>query len=426
MRLRTAILAAAVTALAAQTATAATLTGRVTGGPLPRAAADVTVRAVDARTTQIRAVDEVGRNGAYSLRVPAGAYVLLSSVVTARADRRATAPIVRARRTGRVRVPVDLRRRRAPRVARPQQVTPTAPAVAIRRFTATGPFPALGPGLSQMLHTGLSQGGPECAVRLVEWERRADIQRELDLQKSPLLDPASRVQKRWIDPQVFVEGSVQTRADGGGTWSIRLRDASTGQVLGGDEGSVTAARDWFTVDAAIADRLLAQLCGGRYEVSLDVTTSLDSPYYSASGRLTSTVRAAAVATGANRLPVRFTGTAQAAYGSNAFASKVGLCSFGAPVATEDTVRVELGITPAGRLRVTWSPEGGFLVQAPLLCPPAPPGPPQPGAWLTQPTPTTVEMPVAGGSAPIGGGFSAEGGVWSHQGTLTVTRRPLRP
>jgi hypothetical protein len=131
------------------------------------------------------------------------------------------------------------------------------PAIAVERFTGNGPNAQLGPGLTSMLIT--SRVGIEEPFKpvLVEWEHRAEMQREIDLSNSPYADPSTRLTKQWIEPDFFVCGGVAT-TDSTTTWSISLVDATTGDSVWSE---IRTARDTAILDApdGIAERLVSQL-----------------------------------------------------------------------------------------------------------------------------------------------------------------------
>lgn len=139
------------------------------------------------------------------------------------------------------------------------------PAVAVRYFDGSGPNSQMGKGLADMLVTDLvaltnNAGAPykDCNMAVVEWEKRGEVQKELDLQKSPYVDPATRVEKNWIDPQYFVEGNVATDANAI-AWSLQVRDARTGSIVATDDG-MAAGDDVLKSSEGIARRLIQKLC----------------------------------------------------------------------------------------------------------------------------------------------------------------------
>jgi hypothetical protein len=95
--------------------------------------------------------------------------------------------------------------------------------------------------------------------RVVEWERRADILREIEFSNSKWADPGTRIARgQLIEPDVFIEGTVTSTGNGEVSWHIRMIDATTGEVIGVDQGS-TLGPEFFQASGSIAKRLNALL-----------------------------------------------------------------------------------------------------------------------------------------------------------------------
>jgi hypothetical protein len=158
-------------------------------------------------------------------------------------------------------------------------------------------------------------------------------------------------------------------------------------------------------------------CG--YTVSLTVTGQGTFATHDASGRLAITVPAAPAGTG------KWTGTAPSAWESLAFTSKTE-CPYVSPV-SGGMFTVNLELTDAGSLHVTWTTDaGGGMSTASVDCPPdgendPPPIPGQPGPALAGAGPMSFELPAEGGSQPITGGFQDGGHGFFNDGVLTVVR-----
>ena len=178
----------------------------------------------------------MSRAGRWQLKVPAGFYVPTASVVRLNGPVvHAIAPVVRVRSGRRVTSRVSLQstkphKRRSPgRHASAAGAANEPPAVAVKSFSATGPEMALGSGLADMIEVDLVQAEGDCKQTVVEWRRRAEVLRELELSKSPYFDPSTGPQPgHWIQPRIFVTGSVATTADSA-SWQIQLVDAATGR-----------------------------------------------------------------------------------------------------------------------------------------------------------------------------------------------------
>ncbi len=147
----------------------------------------------------------------------------------------------------------------APRPAPPPPPKRTSPAVAFKAFSATGPNPQLGKGLSDMICTDLVSIETACKLVVVEWEHRAEIVEEIELSNSPAFDPATRIPRgHLIDPDVFVTGIVTTTKTDT-TWKIQLRNAKTDAVIGSDTGNAKGTAI-LEVSSDIAQRLAGQVC----------------------------------------------------------------------------------------------------------------------------------------------------------------------
>ena len=414
-------------------AAGATLAGTVTGGALPGAATGtVDVRAVDLRTQEIVGVADVSRARRWAIRgVPAGTYSVLTSVVRSagRVTQAISAP-VRARRAGRVGVRTTLARRKAPRPRlRVSALVPHAappPVVVIRSFAGSGPNSGLGRGLATMLITDLGDGSADCPIRQKEGLREDLIAREIALQNSGLVDPSQRITPRPLSAGLEVRGTVTTTGDSM-SWSIQLVDAATGSVVGGDEGTARGGTGILReAPAQIADHLLEQICGSRYDVALSLRTDARFASHIASGTISAVLTASGTRSGRGAPPTRFTATGPLGYENLSFIPTQE-CGLSAPVSSPGAWSVTLEVTPAGRLRVTWNPEAAEVVKgtATITCPGNPPVPVAgfPGPSLVNPTPLTFELPVDGGQQSVAGGIESGAQGWTHSGTITVVRLP---
>ena len=133
------------------------------------------------------------------------------------------------------------------------------PAVAIKNFSGSGPHAFLGASLSAMLLTDMSNDEIGSKLIFVEWERRALIERELELSNSPYFDPTTRVRPgQRIEPDVFVTGTVST-TETDASWKIDLVNAKTAAVIGHDSGKAKGEAILDEAPLDIAKRLAAQI-----------------------------------------------------------------------------------------------------------------------------------------------------------------------
>jgi hypothetical protein len=426
----------AVMALAGSAA-AATLSGRAAGGRI--AAEGSSIRAVNVLTGQVADAARLRPGGRFALRVPAGPYSVLTTVPAGAGVRRSISPVVWLRRAGsRARVPVSLRRTRPvrPRPARRTAIVSgvpparalqggPAPVVAVKRFLTGGADPSIGAALADLVQGDLVDAGSgACRPRVVEWERRADVQRERDFWRSGYVDRSSVPRGAPLRPRVFVEGVATRNPDGSGTYEVQLVDAATGRTLGGDHGSVGAGGDWSALSGPIAGRLSEQLCGGTYDLTLNITTDASFATHATTANITSTITTTPTRLDGPGIGTSFFGEGTLGYRGSTFTSFLPGCAYTAISPIDTTWGVSLDVTDLGRLRVTWLPgTGGPRVTASIACPDAPPIAGQPGASLIGVEPLQFEVPVAGGSVDVTGGFRDGGDGWTHRGVMVLRRIP---
>jgi hypothetical protein len=422
-------------AFAAARADGGVLVGRVTDGKVPGASAgQAGVRAINPKTGDIVASADVRRNGTWLMRVPNGVYTVLAGIVRRHgAPQAAITPMVRVKGSKPKQVKVSLKRKRAPKVRRTTtkqlaewpNTTPGAPIVAVKYLTGTPPN-YLGKGMSDLLVTDIVQGNPRCSPRVVEWERRAEVIAEIELSNSRFGDPATRIPRgHMLQPELFVQGSLTEAADGSISWAVQLVDAATGKVVGGETTTLPPNGDFFEAEQQLADHLLDQICGGDYDINLNLHTDADFATHASSGNLNVTLTA--VGSKVGKSPPRvFTATGTGGYEGVTWASKTD-CTYTTEPAISGTIGFTLTITPAGLLHVVWTGSGELRTLGTVLCPGGPPPPPpipgQPGPSLMLPTPQEFDLPVAGGQQTVGGGFTGGGDGWTHSGTIIITRHP---
>lgn len=420
-------------AFAATRADAAVLVGRVTDGKMPAASVGQgTVRAINPRTGVIVTSADVRRNGAWVMLVPNGVYTVLARIVRLHgASQTAITPFIRVKGSRPKTVKVSLKRKRAPKVRRANEVTglpirtPGAPIVAVRYLT--GPPPNyLGKGMSDLLVTDIVQGNPRCTPTVVEWERRAEVIAEIELSNSRFGDPATRIPRgRILKPELFVEGSLTEAADGSISWAVQLRDAASGKIVGGDATTLPPNGDFFEAEQQLANRLLDQICGGTYDINLTLHTDANFATHASGGNLNVTLTATGSKVGKSP-PRVFNATTTAGYQGVTWASKTD-CSYATEPAIPGTIGFTLTITPGGLLHVVWTGSAELRTLGTVTCP-NPGGAPavipgQPGPSLILPTPQAFDLPVDGGQQTVGGGFTDGADGWTHAGTIIIARHP---
>jgi hypothetical protein len=169
------------------------------------------------------------------------------------------------------------------------------------------------------------------------------------------------------------------------------------------------------------DRIEKSACG--YYVLFDIESRAVTAGYNAFGKLYLSAKLRSVAGSATR----WTGSAEAPFANVTFTPK-DECAMHTIVNEVGTFQIDIELLPSGNIKVTWS--GNPSSSASVDCPPDdsdPPYDPPPVAGMQGPSllgvsPTTFELPAAGGVQTIGGGIDAgDGDGIFDSGTLLVSR-----
>jgi hypothetical protein len=403
-----------------------TLSGKLADGKLPSAAAGrAVVRAIRVTDGRVLGATAVPRSGAWKLNLDPGYYVLSASTVMSSKTIDAIAPVQRVRDSRTTRTTVSLKRTKTPRATKKKKRRRSArsaatqsAAVGVRPFT--GSDPDLGRGLANMVIGELANArSGDCTATVVEVEHRADVQREIALANSGLVAPNSRVPSgNLIDPAIYVQGTVDHNG-ATTTWTLDIVDASTGNRIGGDSGTANGTAI-FDAPAGIAQRLLDQICGGDYQVIVEINTMILAGTLNASGLMNAVVKARPVA--GTEPPTTWTGQENFTINGMSYNTGVPECSVRAAPPT-GYVRVEIkrSSTP-GMIEVTWG--GETFGTADMVCltnggPVAVPGSAPPLMPFMLTVPTLIILPESGGTQSVSGGA----GGYVNNGTVTVTRLP---
>ncbi|MEI2702967.1 MAG: hypothetical protein V9E83_11270 [Baekduia sp.] len=421
----------------AQSAKPGTFAGSL-GLTIPKGA-EAEVRAIDRASGTITRARGVPRSGAFSLSLPAGQYLVVGSVVprpgrgakitqtqvaiSLKAGQRRTKSKLTARKKKRAAKKKALRARAA-YVQEGGQVTAGSVATEIPPFTgATGEFAQFNKGMAAMLITDVTSNGgagEDCGVTVVEVERRDEVLKELELQKSPYFDPSSRVERNFVVGDVEVRGTLQNGA-GNKTlgYDLRLVDKRTGAEVGRLTGTMSAA-DIFDGEQKLAKDLNEELCKltDTYEVTLHLDGAATFATHSGGG----TLDAKLTVKRAGKKSRIYRGSGTLGWSGTSYASKLAGCSYISPLEPSAPWAVTITNVGDGSILVEWTHEPGDLATSSVLCPDDPTPPPipgQPGPSLIQTTPESFQLPVAGGVQAMGGGFSQGGDGWTNSGTMTV-------
>jgi hypothetical protein len=443
-----AALAALALALGATTATASaapkpgTFSGTL-GVTVPKGA-DASVRAVDRATGALAGTASVSRQGAFMLKLPAGAYTVIGTVVPKRgkATRIVSAVSLKA---GQKRAKADLKRSKKTKAkkkskskANPKakrayvqehgQVTPGNVAAGIHAFTgnATGEWIYIQKGLQSLLTTDVLIAVEDCPVTIVEVERRADIIKELEFQQSKYVDPSTRVTRNFILEDVQVSGSVlQVDADHV-TVTATITDNKTGKHIAQVTENVDSGHVFDQLQT-FAENIGKELCTlhDTYDVALNLNANGTFATHNATGAFAGTLLAKRTSA-PGTVPVVSTGSAPFAWTGLTCAMKIPitLCYglIAPPVAWHATVT-----TSKDQLQVAWGIDGKDMATATFDVQPEdpadydpPPIPGEPLVFSAGAAPQSFTLPYTGGPQAISGGITEGGDGFTTSGTITVT------
>jgi len=260
-------------ALAPTVTSASTLSGTLDGAPIRAQGRGLAeVHGVRLDTGIVAASQRVGASGRYALSLPAGGYLVVGTVMDRQQGTVLTRPSasVRLRNGQKRRVSVSVRKvrrkkvradARAAYVQESGAVTAGVTAVEVYDFTgATGDLAFLNKGITDIIITDIVGTTAACPIAVIANARdRAAIATELRLQQSPEFDPASRVRRDFIKPDVAVQGRLFNRA-GAVAYEIKIRNARTGVVLDTKIGEVKTDTTMFATLTAIGPDIAARIC----------------------------------------------------------------------------------------------------------------------------------------------------------------------
>lgn len=147
----------------------------------------------------------------------------------------------------------------------PAQIGPDTFLVGVGATSGSGSaeMTAFGPGFGDLLITdmiSLREGEArfrDCDMALLEWRKRAEALKELDLQQSGAVDPDSMtINAAPPEPTALIEGGLTVAGDSI-SWVVDMRDRATGQALARSEGSVPADHVWEISERVARDMLEA-------------------------------------------------------------------------------------------------------------------------------------------------------------------------
>lgn len=389
-----------------------------------------TVRAIGAASSVVVAAKDVGRSGTFSLKLPAGPY-LVRGVVLPRRGRAITKTIAVSLRPGQRRKgakltarkkPAAKRRARAAFVSERGNVRLGSVAVGIHPLSYSGRSPngdlgMFSRGFADLLITDVLQNVEQSCPRgvtLREVARLDEVLREFELGESPYADKSTFPKRDLIILDASVHGMLVEGADGSARVKLTITNDRTGAELGAIDAPLGA--DVFAGEAAIVSQLTDQLCAlsETFEVTLDVTGQGRFATHDASGTMQSVLRA-------RRSGEAWTDSGPLQWQNVGFAPKIE-CSYVDAVVPAIAWSVEITDT-GGQLMVTWSLSGNDGATASVDCPGDPYDPPpipgQPGPLLINTGPVSFALPYTGGTTPISGVVQDGGDGFFNDGTITV-------
>lgn len=415
-----------------------TLAGSL-GVKVPRGG-EAEVRAVDRATGVVAASGVVGRSGAFRLRMPAGAYTVIATVLSPKKGAKPVTVVSAVTlKPGQKRTKANLKRKRKKRPKRARaafvqergQVTPGRIALEIPDVTGnlSGDLGAARRGLNDLATTDLVGGYAkvDCDIAVIEVDRRADVLKELEFQQSPYVDPSTRVERNLILGDVEVVGRARQVSADRIEVTYGLRDKRTGADLGSVNG--TAGGDRFFEDLErLSQQLADEVCklSDTYEVTIDVRGQGNFATHATSAAMQATVKARRT----NRKAKTWTQTGPIGWTPPAIVSKTE-CAYIAPVTPTVPWTVTLTVAGDDRLRVEWGLGASDMSTASIDCPPPGPDDPdpppiagQPGTALLTTGPTSFLLPFAGGVEQLRGEVADGGDGFFNTGTITVKPGPI--
>jgi len=302
-------------------------------------------------------------------------------------------------------------------------INPGKVAFAVEEFSgATGEFGVMNGGLSDLLGTDLVSTGCRTA-EIANTALRRRLEPVIEFEQSAYVDPATRLVRNFIEPDIQVHGSLQTRGNRLG-YALTLVDARTGTVLETISGSLPY-NGFFEAEEILAKRVARRLCayGEVFEITLTGTGSANFATHSATGTLSAepmtakpTARDAGGAT-------NWEGSAPVSWTDVAVASKTE-CVYESPISGGAwSAKLERA---GDALKIEWGGDQGSSGTATVACPDDRGGyvriAGQPTTALIGSEPNPFLLP-ADGIQPITGGFKSDGDGWDN--TLEMKVKTIR-
>ncbi|WP_435259408.1 hypothetical protein ACSBLW_06455 [Thioclava sp. FR2] len=137
--------------------------------------------------------------------------------------------------------------------------------MAIGAFTGTGDpeWVPVAPGFGDLLLTAMMEAkdstAPSCPLIFVEWNRRAEVQAEIDLQQSPAVDATTAVTPgQLITPSVMLTG-VTHFENGQARYTVTMARHPEGSVIQTFDGTISQ-NGFLNAAEALARQILSTQC----------------------------------------------------------------------------------------------------------------------------------------------------------------------
>lgn len=242
------------------------MAGQLTGLPAAANGRSSAVRAVRLTDFAILGGQSLGGSSAYRLSVPAGPYVVAADMADS-SGLYSGLSLPRTAKAGGV-LTLDVAMAQVKQARRLQLAGAGSSARGYGKIVGISPDVRLSaPGFPRglpyddLLATSLSSN-KRCAggkMTLVEIKRRGDILQELELQRSDLVDPATRVTPHPLTAQYMVKGGGSVDASGRFAVDLRVVDVRSGKVVSKASASGPASELFDSADVLSA-KLAADLC----------------------------------------------------------------------------------------------------------------------------------------------------------------------
>jgi hypothetical protein len=390
------------------------------------------IRAVNRATGTVAAARPVRRTGSFSLSLAPGQYLVVGTVVTKQGkvvQKRIGVSLKSGQKRKRSSLKAKRKRRRGgPRAAFVQErgnLTPGRLAVELPNVTGSTGDPdwdAFSGGINDFMMNELFEG-TKCGTAVIEFERRAELIKELEFQQSPYVDPSTRVTRNLIVADIQLRGSISRAPGGKAKVTMRIVDSVTGKTVGSRE-TTLSAEGWPGQLEALGKKISDDICklSDIYEVTLDVSGEGRFATHSGTGAIHQTLRARRDEPG--QKVWRATGPLQ--WGAVTFATKIDECPLIDYVIPATTWSVTITDVGDGELKVDWAPQGNDSTTASVDCRPSGPGDPdpppipgQPGVALLNTGPNSFLAPYAGGTLALSGVVADGGDGFFNAGTIRV-------